>query len=226
MVRETSAAFTEVKNAEANQPVWLFRVAIDDNPTHDLFLAESEGAVAYFKDTNTPQTYAAAPIKHGGISENTDAEVDVVKIQWGNVNREVQAYLELHDGLRGKKVTIRQVFRELLGDPAAHLEDVYYIDGVHVTPVTAEFTLTSKLDVMEVVLPCRKFNRHFCAWAYKQEGCWLAQEDGTFNEPEDFKVFGGGPDSCNKTLADCTRHNNIGRFGGFPGVPGRTIFTT
>ena len=230
MPKSTSQDFIETKNAEANRPVWLYRVQIDSNPVNDLFIAESETNVDYFKDTNTPQTYTARPISHKGISENTDGEVDAVKVIWANVNREVQAYLEANDGLRGKKVTIRQVFRENLDDPAAHIQDFYYIDSVLVTPMEAEFTLTSKLDILEVMVPRRKFNRHFCPWRYRGEGCFRTVEDsngfptGTFTAPEDFEV--NGADTCNKTLEDCERHKNNKRFGGFPGVPGKTVFTT
>ena len=231
MPRITSDDFTEVKNAPTNAPVWLYRVATDDDPSHDLFLAESDQDVMYFKDANTPQLYQAAPIRHSGIGENTDSEIDTLKITWGNINREAQAYVEQRDGLRGKKVTIRQIFRELLGDPAACVQDIYTVDAVRMTVEAAEFTLTTKLDVLSVMVPIRKFNRHFCAWRYKCDGCWLTKytpegfPDGTFSEPEDFKVFGGGSDSCDKTLTDCERHNNHQRFGGFPGVPGKTVFT-
>jgi phage-related protein len=177
------------KNKQVNAPIWLYRVATDDDLTHDLFIAEWDADINFFKDTNTAQIYRSdIPITHEGIEENTEGKIGGMTIKVANASRELQAYLELHDGLRGRKVTIRQVFFATLDDSDAYIEDIYYIDTASVSDTVAEFKLTSKMDILQMTVPRRRFSRNYCPWDYKGAGCWLLQGDGSFVAPTPFSI--------------------------------------
>ena len=195
MPHNPSANFIITKNAETNAPIWLYRINISDTPGDpgeaDLYLAEYNTNVAYYETNsgvNTTRTYAAWPISHEGVSENTDGAIDSLAVSVANVSREIQAYLELRDALRGRKVTIRQVFAERLNDPEAYIEDIYYIDSASATSRAVTFSLTGQLDVLSVRVPRRMQLRNHCCWPYKGAGCWLDDGDGTYSEPTGFNT--------------------------------------
>jgi len=227
------------KNAETNKPIWLYRVAISDDLTDDLFLAEYDEDVYFASDvTGTVSTtalsntvtgagtswestlevgeqiligtettrytitavtddthievtpahpdnqagksyvisrqYLRFPITHSGIGENTEGSVDTMNVSVANASREIQAQLELRDGLLERMVTIRQVFANHLNDPTCYIEEKRFIDSVEANVAAVTFTLTSKLDLLDIRIPRRNYMRDHCAWEYKNNdgGCW------------------------------------------------------
>ena len=109
-------------------------------------------------------------------------------ITLGNASRYIQAFLELRDGLGGRKVTIRKVWQEDLANPAAYIEDVYYIDSCtsDSRSNSVQFRLISELDLMNVELPLRRYMRNQCAWTYKGFACWRDDGAGGFIAPTGF----------------------------------------
>jgi len=243
MARDVPEAFTTAKNAETNAPIWLYRVNISDTPEvtgeDDLFLAEWSEDIEFFKDTNTAQTYTAFPMRHRGISQNAEGQIDTLEVAVANVNRIFQFYLEERDGLRDRKVTIRQVFLSQLADSTAYIEDVFHIDSVSADQQVAVFNLLPRFNLLDIHLPKRRFLRDGCAWRYKGEGCWESDGVGGWQIPSDGSFTadggsGGGGDLCGKTIAECERHsvpvagNLIGqfaRFGGFLSIPRRNVLS-
>jgi len=201
MPRNIDATFKEQKNKEENQPIFLYIIHLYDG-TNDLKLAEYNHDIIF-----AGVTYASFPLNHEVIGENTQGELSTVKVRLSNVSRLIQSYLEEYD-LRKKKVTIKMVWRDKLDDGDAYIEDVYYIDGYTVDQNNAEFTLTSKFDIMDVELPFRKYSRNYCGWKFKGTECGYAGVEAT----------------CNKTLTRCRTLTNQLRFGGFPSVPSKRIF--
>jgi len=238
VTRDVSAGFKAEKNKETNQPIWLYQVEVEPDPNPDdvpdLFIAEYDEDI----DFPVPPTgsirrpsgtvYQAFPLQHEGVEENIEGRIDEFQVTMGNVDRTVQAYLEQRDGLRGRKVTVRLVFYNHLDDSSACIEDVFYVDSVSVGDRSATFRLTSKLDIMRVELPRRRFSRNFCAWEYKREGCWLSSDAPgvDWEAPEGFVAEDTNvDDECDKRIETCALHNNRARFGGFPSIPtGRTTF--
>ena len=140
-------------------------------------------------------------------------------------------FLETNDAMRGRKVTIKQVFYKHIdgqpgSDTSAFIEDEYFIDSALATEILATFTLTGKVDILQITLPRRKYSRRHCQWMYKGEGCFLENGSGGFSAPDGFILDPSGPtgDACNKTLQQCDDHVNRLRFGGFPGVPSRRLY--
>ncbi|HUV63278.1 MAG TPA: hypothetical protein VMW24_05225 [Sedimentisphaerales bacterium] len=234
-----SPNFIAQKNAATNKPIWLYRVAISDILTEDLFLAEYDVDVYFASDVAgtvsttalnatvvgsgtswsstlevgeeiligaeaarytitaitddthievTPphplnqagksyvisRRYLRFPATHEGIGEDTDGTSDTISVNVANASREIQAHLELRDGLIGRTVTIRQVFADYLNDPTSYIQDQRHIDSVEANVSVVKFTLSSKLDLLEITVPRRKFMRGHCGWEYATAngGCW------------------------------------------------------
>ena len=194
-MRGPSANFLTDKNLETNKPIWLYRINITDSPASgedgDIYLAEYNEDVAYYETNSgasTARSYLAFPISHGGVTENTENRIDSLEINIANVSRDIQSFVELYDGLRDHKVTLRRVFATHLADSSAYVEDIYYIDSVTASAETISFRLTSRLDILKVNIPRRRYLRNHCPWAYKGEGCWFKADGENFTQPKFFNT--------------------------------------
>lgn len=201
-MRDVSSSFITEKNKLTNRPIFLYTVFDYNGADGNLYFAAYDADVVF-----DGQTYLKFPIIHDIVQENTNAEIDHVKLRVSNVSREIQAYLEAYD-FHNKKVSIKQVFADHLADATCFIEDIYYIDSYQADVQAAEFTCTSKFDVMQLQLPARKFWRNYCQWKFKGTEC----------------AYAGGETTCNKTFARCEELNNKQRFGGFPSIPSHRIF--
>ena len=201
-MRNLDSDFILEKNKQENAPIYLYTIYDYDGST-DLFFTNYDTNITF-----DSQEYVKFPITHEFISENTTGQIDSVKLTLGNVSRLIQAHLEEND-FRGVKVVIMQVFADLLDDADAYIKHIYYVDSYIADQQSVEFTLTSKFDVLEVELPARKYSRNHCGWKFKSTECGYA----------------GGESECNKTLTRCRVLANNERFGAFPSVPSRPIYT-
>jgi len=200
-MRSLDSDFIAKKNAQENQPIFLYTIYDYDGST-DLFFTNYDTNITF-----DGQEYSRFPITHEFISENTKGQIDSIKVTLGNVSRLIQAHLENYD-FRGLKVEIKQVFADLLDDPDAYIKHIYYVDSYTADQQSVEFNLTSKFDVLEVELPARKFSRNYCCWKFKSTECG----------------YTGDETECNKTLARCRILGKNERFGGFPSIPSRAIY--
>jgi len=200
-MRTASSDFIEKQNALIGKPIWLYRAAIDDDPDHDLFLAAYHQDVEFFKDAATAQTYTAFPITHSDVRESNEGGENAPSLTIGNVSREIQAYLELYDGLRGRKVTIRQVDADLLDDSNAYYEQVFWIDSVVADETSATFRLSSRMDRLGRNLQRRHVARNHCECPYKKRGCWLADGAGGWEAAAGF-VADKAPLYLARTVSD------------------------
>lgn len=148
-------------------------------------------------------TYVPFAISHGSIVENISGRVENVDLQLGNVSREMQYYLDNYDGLKGKQVSIKLVWKESLDDTECFIENVYYVESSMAEKDVVELTLKSALDVMDIQLPRRSFNRYYCQLKFKGSEC----------------KYSGAGQTCNKLFQRCEELGNLSRFGGFVGVP-------
>lgn len=200
-MRNLDSTFIKEKNSLENRPIFLYTIHSYDG-ANDLLLAAYETAVVF-----DGLTYRAFPIQHDMISENTGGEINSIRVKIANADREVQAYLEQYDW-RTKKVTITTVFANELANPDVKREDSYYISSYTTNQEVAEFELTSKLDILQLRLPKRKYMRNHCGFRFKSAECGYA----------------GGELECNKTLQQCRTYGNNARYGGQPSIPMRRIY--
>ena len=197
--REPHDDFLATKNLQTNQPIWLYRIEVPDvtgqAPLADLFIAEYNVAVAYFKTdaaVHSAQTYDVLyPIRHKGISEDSSKRTNSLTIIISNVNLAIGAYMLNYNAFKGAKVTIRQVFQENLANNTAYIEDIFYVDSAHMSGMDAVFRLVSHMDVHDVQIPRRRYMRNFCMHTYKGRGCWVTNptsSGGTFIAPSGFEI--------------------------------------
>jgi lambda family phage minor tail protein L len=201
MPRNPSGEFITRKNAEVNKPIFLYVIYNWDGASNNLYYTNHKTNITY-----NGQVYTKFPGTHEAIGENTTGEIDTVRFTLGNATRVIGYYLENYEW-RGKKVSIIQVFADKLDDASANITDTYYIDSYSTTKEGATFILTSKFDILNVVLPARRYSRNYCGWKFKSTECG----------------YSGAETECNKTLARCRILSNSERFGGFPSIPSKRM---
>ena len=197
MSRTLAATFQIEKDKLQNRPIRLYIVESGSLGAEILRYAEYGEDVPF-----GGQTYYRAPIKCENVTENSTGEIDQFMVNFGNVDRSFIHYLEAHDGLRSSKVTVRTVFADLLSEADAFSDDIFYVVASSTTQQNASFLLKSKMDLLHVELPLRRFYRDTCQWKYKGLECGATSVSGT----------------CSHTIQDCVVRENRTRFGGFPGT--------
>lgn len=199
-------AFKQEKNKETNQPIHLYTVYDYDDAgaDHDLHFAEYAENVTF-----DGVEYLAFPLAHDTIGENTQGEIEAIKLTVCNISRLIQSYLELYD-LKDKKVLVRLVWKDHLDDPDNKMDFVYFIDSYTANENNVEFTLLPKVDVLGLTIPRRVYSRYYCGWRFKGSEC----------------AYAGSESSCNRTKQRCKELANFARFGGFPSIPSRQLYVS
>ena len=200
MGRTADANFITEKNKEENRPRYLYEIVNYDGASNDLrYTAHSSN---YTFDS---KVYEAFPLEHDNISENSQDQIDIVNFTLSNISRVIQANLETYDW-RAKQVNITVIFVDYLNDPDVYLQDTFYIDAYRANTQLVSVTLASLNDVLDDILPGRRFTRNFCQ----------------------VKVFGnadcgytGGESECDRTPQRCRALNNITRIGAELSIPSR-----
>lgn len=198
MPKQPSAGFTAEKNKqESSSLIHLYEIEYETDDY--LYFCDYDQDVT-FPAVSGGQLYAKFPISHDQLSENSDGSVDQVRVSVANADRTLGGYVELYNGLRGMRVNIKTVFVTLLDDASACIEDTFVVDSGVITETECSLLCTSRLDVLDVQLPGRRFlNR--CPWTFKGTTC----------------LYSGSGTVCDKSLTTCQAFNNVERFGGFPG---------
>jgi len=178
---------------------------------YDLFLGDQDHAdsetiklvgyinnIDFFDTDGNAATYTAWRIRRSAVSKTTDTEVDTISIEADNVTEAMAGYAASYDGLRGKRIVVRLIFRDLLSSSA---DAKIVFDG---TIDTAQFegnkciiSVTSQLGSLKM-----KTGRPFqlqCPWRYGYIECnydydlFLNQffEDATGDVPNSWVASGG-----------------------------------
>lgn len=202
-MRVVGNAFKTAKNAPLVNPIFLYSILYD--PTGNAFK----------RYTNWPSGitfdgifYEHFPIQHDGLTEDVSGQIQRASLVMLNVTREVQQLLDENDGLRGRQVTITQVWLDTIADPTAFISDSLSLVDCTITEKSVTFSMSSALDVLNVQLPRRALTRNFCRFKFKGTEC----------------AYAGAETLCDKTLNRCRELENASRFGGFPSTPAQRIF--
>jgi len=193
-----SSLFIEEKRKLANTPINLLHLDISD--TIDLWLCDWSEDVTY-----KGQTYAAYPFEISGL-DYKGGDVPAPTITLANVDRSLQVSLERNDGMRGRQVTIRTTFLELLDDDQAYIDETLTVDAVAFTETKIELSLSSTFEVFDLQVPFYQFTI-YCRWIFKSAECG----------------YTGPATECAKTRKACRGHNNLINFGGFPSMLRRPL---
>jgi len=213
-------SFITEKNKAANAPIMLYEISIPTPPS-TLRLCEWDTIIHY--PTSGGYDYIPFPLKHEGISCNALGEIDSVKVRLSSVDRSIISALITNNGLIGSKVVMKLVFLDQLADATAFVSSTFYIDSVDTTEKEAIFSLSSKLDLYEVQIPARDFQRDHCQWFFKSEGCYLGNA-GVYTPPPGFVNGSVECDHSRVGTVGCRYHGNSSRFGGFPAIPQRGLY--
>ena len=197
MPRVTNNNFIEEKNKLENQPLYLYTIYDFDGASNNKYYVNNKTDITF-----DLITYLSMNINHDRINQNTDGKVDTVKVTLSNISREIQALAETYD-VRGKKVDIKLVFANELTDASCHVTESFYIDFYSANESNFIFSCSSKMDLMDINLPGRRFGRTYCSWKFKSLECG----------------YSGTETKCSKTLDSCHGLGNRARFGGFPSIP-------
>jgi len=194
--------FIAEKNKQTNQPVYLYDVHYTDSDV--LYLTDADEDLVF-----EGRTYEHKPVEHVDISENIRSVSSKMTLRVGNADRSMQVYLENHDGLRGRKVVTRLVWRNLLSDTDAVQRAVFFVDHARDYDTFVEFELAPKFNLMGTKLPGRFYGRDYCQWKrFKDADCRYA----------------GDETECDRTLDRCEELGNTLQFGAFPSVPTTKVF--
>jgi len=202
---DTNAAFLTESRKRSTQPIFLYTIFDYDGIGNNKCYAAHDTNVVF-----DSITYEKFPVTHDAITENVKGEIDSIKIQISNISRQIEFYLQTYD-LRGKTVTIRMVWANLLDDPDCYIEFSSAIDSYTSNVKDVVFNLMSKFDVLNVTIPGRTAMRNRCNSEFKGAG----GECG----------YTGSATECNKTRQRCKELGNGPRFDGRPSAPGRRTFS-
>lgn len=197
----------------------LYEITLNDNSI--LRLAEWNATIEY--PTNSGHNYLPFPLTHEGISVNSLGEIDAVKVRLSAVSREIISIIIANNGLLGNKVVMILVFYGHLDSAETNISQTFWIDGVVLDEENALFNLTSKLDLYQVVIPGRLYERDHCQWQYKKEGCWL-WNGSDWAASAEFQNTNVECDHTRTGKTGCRFHYNSKRFGGFPAIPMRPVY--
>lgn len=185
--------------------VWLYSFEIPSSPMQVLRLAGLDTPVQYLTDSSgAPLTWSPYPIRHEGIEQSADGAQEVIRVSVSNVTREIQALIELYEGLANQEARVLLVNTAALEDPTPFLE----VRGRVIASVANERSAVFDIGVGNLLrsfIPRSRILRRFCRHQYKGAAC----------------AYAGGIVGCDKTLDGpngCIVHANQARFGGFPGV--------
>lgn len=197
-MRNVTPEFINQKNKLVVTPIYLYSIQYDEDGDNWLRLTSWPTQVTFDGVVYTPYNIA-----HNTIRENLEGVVDRVGMAISNVDRTLQAYLEQYDGLRDCTVTIQTVWEEELSEADCYISETFRVEDSASNQNEVILTLSASLDVLEVSLPRRTFFRGHCLFQFKGTECG----------------YSGGESECNKTFQRCEELGNVGRFGGFPGIP-------
>lgn len=203
-MKDVTDNFIQEKNRQVNEPITLFILHNYDGSDKDLRFADYDKDVVF-----DSLTYTRFPIKFSSVGENSRGEIDNVRVEVCNISRFIQAQLELYD-LRQRQLTIRLVWLDLLADPDACIDHVFFIDSYSSDQSNVVFDCTSRLDVLGRSLPNGMYLRTHCR--YKK-----------FKDPATCG-YAGAETECNRTMQRCKELGNFQRFGGCPSLPLRRLY--
>lgn len=167
MARTLSANVTAEKNKQENRPIELYAIYLDPAT---LFFAAHPEDIQYYDESGQPVTYYSLGLSRSPVKTNMDTKVDEVTVQLDNANREMSAYIANTEFV-GRRLKIIKVFLDHLTDPTDH---VVIFDGIMDEPVITEtamkVTVVSKLDILGLGVPRRRYQR-LCNWKFGSAEC-------------------------------------------------------
>jgi len=168
-LRDTTALVSGIITQEANKPVEVYDVYLDDQTLH---FAAFDRDLSFFDPDGDAQTYTALGISRNPIKTSAETKVDSCSIRLDNVNRAMSSYIASTE-FRGRKIVLRKIFADVSGTWTKD-DDIYLSNGIMDKPVVGEGAMeigcVSRAGTFELECPKRSFTL-LCPWKFASSGC-------------------------------------------------------
>ena len=174
----------------------------------------------------TETLYTAMSIKRSTEQTNIQSEIPSVNITVPNIDRSIESIVQNNNYMRGCEGYLITTFATYLpsGATADYIgtspdryvasKEKLFIDTVSSDRESLTFTLKSKFDLKNIVIPKRTYMKE-CYWALSNRFNGVeCSPAGTVN------IIAS---TCDGTLTQCKERSNLQRYGGFPSVPTTAI---
>ncbi len=153
MTKALSAGMILAKNRLDPQTPWLelYQLEVSVSSAHTEYLTNHPRRVVY-----QGNEYVPYPIRHEEIREEAHGRLQKVTVVVANVFREAQAFLEEHDGLRGR--TVRLILVNLGDLTLGDIRQTYKIETANADEKFVTLILGKTLS-LESRFPGRLINR-------------------------------------------------------------------
>lgn len=200
----------EKNSIDSNVPM-LIALKIDVVDPDSESVVETLRIVANTEDVNVMgEDYTASPFTVE-MQESSD-DMPTASITIIDITQTVQAYMQEYKGGNGTHITMMMFYAP--STTVTHVEAEYTFDVKSSRSRAADYSVTWSIGAenpLTYPLPARKQMRERCQWRYKGEECG----------------YNGSKPSCDLSLEGengCREHDNVIRFGGFPGIQIRSTW--
>lgn len=207
MSKSLSVASVIEKNRLSSDTPWLIALDIGVIDPNTASLVETIHLVRNTEDiTFNGNVYQAASFDIE-LKEESGTQQSV-RLAIKDYSKAIQAKMQQYAGGVGFTVTVMVVNAGALDAPPEIVE-TFEVTGASSANYVCSFTLGAESSLTKT-FPRRRQTRDFCQWRYKGDQCGYV----------------GPLTSCDLTLNGsngCKAHNNVIRFGAFPGINARDI---
>lgn len=173
-MRTLSAAFRANASGDANQPLELYDMYLDNEVVH---FVNYDKNISYFDIDGVAQTYTALPISRQEYERSLENPINSVVIGIANIDKSISAYLAAND-FRGRRLVIRKVFADALSSAD---DNAVIFDGVMDTPAASEESVqvnaVDRIGTLFKEVP-RRWYQLLCNWKFGDAFCSQGKTSG------------------------------------------------
>jgi len=220
------AANIERHKLSSDEP-WLILMQIQypgsanpDATQQYLRLVRNLDPITFNEPDNGPQEYSPFNFSLGDYSVSSQGNFPELEIKASNVLRMLQGIIEQYAGLVGANVTLFVVnTANPAGEPELQMN--FTVRQVQCTAKIVSIKLGAPSPIRRL-FPLYMYRPNYCMWVYNSPALQAkAAADPTWKNPGRQCGYSGSMASCTRTIdgaTGCQAHNNVLRFGGFPGI--------
>lgn len=207
MSKSLSVATIIEKNRLSSDTPFLLLLDIDvvdpntGSVAETLHLVRNTEQVVFNGNTYQPASFDISLRQEAGDSQS-------IRLSINDYSRAVQAKMQQYQGGVGFSVTVTVANAAALDKPP-EVQEFFEVTASESNAYVCSFTLGAE-NAITKTFPRRRQTRDYCQWRYKGEECGYA----------------GSMTSCDLSRAGangCEAHDNVIRFGAFPGINGRDV---
>ncbi len=202
-MRTLSTAFRSNASGDANQPLELYDMYLDNEVVH---FVNYDKNISYFDIDGVAQTYTALPISRQEYERSLENPINSVAIGIANIDKSISAYLAAND-FRGRRLVIRKVFADALSSAD---DNAIIFDGVMDTPAASEESVqvnaVDRIGTLFKEVP-RRWYQLLCNWKFGDAFCFQGKTSGDMYVTGNYSCSAG----CSTTViksASLTQANN------------------